>query len=167
MLPMSVRLTLLARARVYRGLLGIGLRYSLLGSIVERLGSNVSIREDVYLLGVGGLTLGNNVSIHPMSYLDATGGVTIGSDVSIAHSATIMSTTHTFELSNIAIKDQPTIARPTVIGDNCWIGAQAVILGGVRLGSGSVVAANSVVNRDVPANAVVAGSPAKVVKQRV
>jgi acetyltransferase-like isoleucine patch superfamily enzyme len=54
-----------------------------------------------------------------------------------------------------------------VIEDDCWIAANAVILAGVRIGKGAVVAAGSVVNEDVPAYAVVAGVPARVIKSRL
>jgi acetyltransferase-like isoleucine patch superfamily enzyme len=101
-----------------------------------------------------------------MCYVDATGGITIGNDVSIAHGVTIMSTTHTHGRDDLPIKYQPVELKETVIGDNCWIGAQSVILAGVTIGDGCVVAANSVVNRDVPPGSIVAGSPGKVVKKR-
>lgn len=54
---------------------------------------------------------------------------------------------------------------PIAIGDNVWIGDKATILSGVTIGDGAVVAANAVVTRDVPAYSVVAGNPARVVKQ--
>ena len=55
---------------------------------------------------------------------------------------------------------------PTKIGRDVWIGANAVILGGVTIGDGAVVAAGAVVTKDVEAGAIVAGVPAKVVKRR-
>lgn len=165
-LPLGVRHALLRSVRGWRGLTGITLRYCLLRALGVTTAPNVSIREDVYLLGVEGLAIGRNVSIHPMSYIDASGGVSIGNDVSIAHAVTVMSTSHEHLATDAAIKDQGSISRHTTVEDNCWIGAQAVILAGVRIGSGSVVAANSVVTRDVPDNAIVAGSPAKVVRDR-
>ncbi len=62
--------------------------------------------------------------------------------------------------------ERPSIAtRPVKIADNVWIGMNAVILKGVRIGENSVVAAGAVVSRDVPANVVVAGNPAIIVKQ--
>jgi acetyltransferase-like isoleucine patch superfamily enzyme len=55
--------------------------------------------------------------------------------------------------------------RPVVLGDDVWVGAGAVILKGVTVGDGAVVAARAVVTRDVPADTVVAGNPARVVKR--
>lgn len=55
--------------------------------------------------------------------------------------------------------------RPIDIGDGCWIGARSVILGGVRIGAGCVVAAGSVVTRDMPNNVLVAGVPARIKRQ--
>lgn len=59
------------------------------------------------------------------------------------------------------------MALPIEIGDGCWIGARTIILGGVRMGPGCVVGAGSVVTRNVPANVLVAGVPARVVRELV
>ena len=61
---------------------------------------------------------------------------------------------------------EPPSASPVIVEDNVLIGANAVVLEGVRIGEGAVVAAGSVVTQDVPANAVVAGSPAKIIKMK-
>lgn len=57
-------------------------------------------------------------------------------------------------------------AKPVTVGDDVWIGQRALILPGVSIGTGAIVAAGSVVTRDVPPFAVVAGNPAKVIKDR-
>lgn len=142
------------------------MRYVLLKTLARSVGDNVSIRDSVHLHNIGSLGLGTNVSIHPMCYIDATGGISIGDNVSIAHGTTIMSSSHLFDALDTPINDQGVNLAETVIESDCWIGAQSVIVAGVRVGHGSVVGANSVVTRDVPAWSVVAGSPARVIKYR-
>jgi len=61
---------------------------------------------------------------------------------------------------------EPPSATPVIVEDNVLIGANAVVLEGVRIGEGAVVAAGAIVTKDVPAGVVVAGSPAKVIKKR-
>lgn len=64
------------------------------------------------------------------------------------------------------IDEQPCVAKPIHVGDDVWMGAGAVVLPGVSIGSGAVVGAQSVVTRDVPPMAVVAGNPARVIRMR-
>ena len=111
------------------------------------------------------MKFGNNVSVHPMCYFQASGGIEIGNDVSIAHGVTLMTQNHSYEDRNIPIKDQPVISKPIIIEDNVWIGAKATVLYGRRIGKNSVIAAGAVVTKDVPPNTVVAGVPARVIKE--
>lgn len=61
---------------------------------------------------------------------------------------------------------QKNISRPILIGSDVWIGAHSIILSGVKIGDGAVIAAGSVINQDVPANTIVGGVPAKIIKER-
>ncbi len=106
------------------------------------------------------ITLGKNVFInHACSFLDM-GGITIEDDVMIGPRVNLTSETHPLDPANRGT----VIPKPIVIRRNAWIGAAATILPGVTIGENAIVAAGAVVSRDVPANAIVAGIPAKVVK---
>ena len=106
------------------------------------------------------ITLGKNIFInHACSFLDM-GGITIEDDVMIGPRVNLTSETHPLNPG----ERETVIPKPIVIRRNAWIGAAATILPGVMIGENAVVAAGAVVNRDVPANAVVAGIPAKIVK---
>lgn len=118
------------------------------------------------MLAVDKISFGRNVSVHPMSYLDGTGGIMIGDDVSIAHSVTVMSSSHRYDSLRVPIKDQDLKQAPTRIGDDCWIGSHAVVVSGVSIGTGVIVAASAVVTKDVPDYVMVAGIPARVLKNR-
>ncbi|KAA6438336.1 sugar O-acetyltransferase [Dyadobacter flavalbus] len=109
------------------------------------------------------ISLGKNVFInHACSFLDI-GGIVIEDDVMIGPRVNITSETHPLEPA-----DRKTLIPKTVfIRRNAWIGAGATILPGVTVGENAVIAAGAVVNRDVPANSVVAGIPAKVIKEHI
>jgi acetyltransferase-like isoleucine patch superfamily enzyme len=165
--PKSIRQKMLVRFRRTTGYKGLVIRYALLKTLAKVCGDNVSVHPDVYLFSVSQLTLGDNVSIHPMCYIDAYGEIDIGSDVSIAHGVTILSASHTFGNMDVPIKDQPVEKKKTSIENNVWIGAKATVLCGNTVHSGSVVAAGAVVTHDVASNTVVAGVPARMIKERV
>lgn len=93
------------------------------------------------------------------------GPVTIGSQVIIAQHVVISGLNHGYQAIDLPIRQQPVTALPILIDDECWIGANAVITAGVQIGKHAIVAAGSIVTRDVPAYTVVAGNPAKVLKQ--
>lgn len=106
------------------------------------------------------IRIGRNVFInHGCTFLDL-GGITIEDDVMIGPKVSLISENHPV---NPATRKTLEL-KPVVIKRNAWIGATAVILPGVTVGENSVVAAGAVVTTDVPANTVVGGVPAKVIK---
>ena len=93
------------------------------------------------------------------------GPVTIGSHVNLAQGITVTALNHNFADSEKRIDEQGVSTTPVVIEDDVWIGANAVVLPGVRIGNHSVIAAGAVVTKDVPPHSIVAGVPAKVIKK--
>jgi acetyltransferase-like isoleucine patch superfamily enzyme len=92
------------------------------------------------------------------------GPVKIGSHVNLAQGITVTALNHTFTNPEKRIDEQGVSTTPVAIGDDIWIGANAVILPGVTIGEHSVVAAGAVVTKDVPPHSLVAGVPARIIK---
>lgn len=165
-LPRGIREKCFVRLRSKPGKLAMLKRYVLLRTLAKRVGENVAVFPDVYLQNIQELSVGDNVSFHPMVYIEAYGGVSIGDDVSIAEGASLFSVNHIYESLEVPIKDQGLEPLPIVVEDNVWIGAKATILGGVNAASGSIIAAGAVVTKDVPPNSIVAGVPARTIRNR-
>lgn len=92
------------------------------------------------------------------------GPVDIGSHVNLAQGITVTALNHNFSDTNKRIDEQGVSTNPVTIEDDVWVGANAVILPGVTIGEHCVVAAGAVVTKDVPPHSLVAGVPAKVIK---
>lgn len=164
--PRNIQMKALIRHRGQTGNMGLVIRYALLKNLAKHVGENVSVQPNVYLFNVQQLSIGNNVSIHPLTYIEAYGGVEIGNDVSIAHGTTIMAVTHDFKNLSIPIKDQGITGLPIKIENNVWIGAKATILGGNVIGADSIIGAGAVVTKNVKKSTIVAGVPAKNIRDR-
>ncbi|MDB5086238.1 MAG: hypothetical protein JWR09_232 [Mucilaginibacter sp.] len=137
------------------------------------LGDHVSIARDSILFCTGviayrgkGITIGNRTGISARAYFAGQGGITIGDDVIMGPNVQIFSENHEFSNPNLTIKEQGVTKQAVVIGNNCWLGGGTTILAGVIIGDGCVVAAGSVVTKSFPSNSVIAGIPAKLVKNR-
>ena len=136
-------------------------------------GDDVSIARDSILFCTGiiahrgkGIVIGDRTGISARAYFAGQGGIIIGSEVIMGPNVQIFSENHAYADINTPIKDQGVFKQPVVVGNNCWIGAGSTILAGVTIGDGCVVAAGSVVSKSFPANSVIAGIPAKLIKTR-
>jgi len=112
----------------------------------------------------GDVELGRNCSVN--AYACLSGKIRCGDGVRIASLVSIVGFNHGFDDPDTPINDQPHITLGITIGDDVWIGANAVILDGVTIGRGAVIAAGAVVTKDIPELGIAAGVPAKVVRRR-
>lgn len=139
-----------------------------------RFGDNVTvgsfsmIRPSGYYgreLGVG-LQVGNRSNIGPFAYIGCSGGITIGDDVMMGPRVSLFAENHNFKSCDVTMRSQGVTRQSIVVEDDCWLASGSIILAGVKIGKGSIVAAGSIVTKDVPPYSIAAGSPAKVIKSR-
>ena len=107
------------------------------------------------------IKIGKNVFINACCRFQDQGGIEIGDGSLIGHNTTIATLNHDFNPDKRANLHP----SPVKIGKNVWIGSDCTILPGVEIGDGAVIGAGSVVTKNVPANSIAVGSPARVVKQ--
>lgn len=112
------------------------------------------------------VSIGKNVSINEWCYLSGFGGLVIEDGVRIGHRTSIVTSEHIFESREKSIREQGINAHGVHICEDVWIGANVTILGGVKIGRGAVIAAGSVVNKNIDEYSVVGGVPAIKLKMR-
>ena len=122
------------------------------------IGDGTRIMPGLVAVRTSEIRIGSNVVIMNNCLMMGAGGITIDDDVLVAANAQLISNNHDLDDHSILV------CKPVHLKRNCWIGAGATILPGVTVGENAVVGAASVVTKDVPDNAVVVVSPAKVVK---
>lgn len=138
-----------------------------------RFGNNVTLGRNSIIECTGvytelgeGLTVGDNVGISPNAFLSVRGDVSIGSDTIIGPGTSLISENHNFDRLNMPVRLQGANRKGIHIGSNVWIGANVTVLDGVTVGDNAILAAGCVVTKDVPANAIVGGVPAKLIRMR-
>lgn len=138
------------------------------GGAVE-LGDRVNIfRHSIMETAYGGtLTLEEDASVHPRCQLNAyMASIRIGRGTMIAPNCALYSYDHGIAPGK-KIRGQPLQSKGNItIGSEAWLGVGVIVLGGVKIGDGAVIAAGSLVTHDIPDNSIAAGVPAKVVKMR-
>jgi acetyltransferase-like isoleucine patch superfamily enzyme len=133
--------------------------------IALTLGAHCRLGRDVFLdtNETGIISLGRHVRINAGSVLVAYASISIGDDCLIGEYVSIRDANHGTQ-AGFPMRAQPHSSAPIVIGNNVWIGRGAVILKGVRIGDGAVIAANSVVTHDVASGTLVGGVPARFIR---
>lgn len=133
-----------------------------------RVGAGSFIAGSVSIIVPQNIEVGSRVSVGPYTRLWASPNarLAIGGDVIVGPNVLILTANHGYAERDVRLGDQPQTEKDVLIGRNVWIGANAVILPGTRIGDGAVIAAGSVVNRDVEPYAVVGGVPAREIGRR-
>lgn len=147
------------------GFLFRAVRVEICAPLFKSVGKNINIDKNSYFgdgrqLVIGNLSgLGRNCRIH--------GPAVLGDYVMMGPDVLIMTQNHKYDRNDVPMALQGnTEPRPVIIGDDVWIGARSVILPGVKIGNGAVIAACSVVTKDIPSNAIAGGNPARIIRFR-
>lgn len=141
------------RANILR-LLGYGIGKN---AIITR-GLSLSKRSDRVLIGEG-------CFLNEHVYFNATAPITLGKHCDVGFYVQFATASHTLHYPQHSHRPiDPDTSQPIQVGNHVWIGASAIICPGVTIGDGAIIAAGSVVTKDVPAHTLVGGVPAKVIK---
>lgn len=132
----------------------------------ERLtvGDDVEFKYSCHLEVNNGITIGSGTHFAPFCVL--YGPLEIGDNCAFAAHCTFACVGHGYERTDIPMVKQPSTAKKTVIEDDVWFGANVVVVGGVRIGRGSIIGAGAVVTKDVAPYSVMGGVPAKLIRKR-
>ena len=137
--------------------------------VFKHVGNNTVFRKwNSSFIRPENIAIGNDVHIGTKAYFDGTGDIVIGCGVVFGPEVTIFTRSHNYDSDCLEALpfDQKMVVAPVVINEYVWVGTKVIILPGVNIGRGSVLAAGAVVTKDVPEFAVVGGNPAKVLKYR-
>jgi len=132
------------------------------------IGHGVYVGHQAILKGyhAGDLRIGDGAWIGQQCFFHAAGGLTIGANVGIGPGVKIITSAHAEAGRDVPILHSPVEFAPVVIEDDADLGVGAIVLPGVTIGRGAQIGAGAVVTRDVPAYAVAAGNPARVLRER-
>ena len=127
------------------------------------------IAENCYFNADGGsIRVGHFTAFNKGVHINASGGgsIVIGAHCPIGPGVVMRTANHLYALADVYIQQQGHNPADIIIEDDCWIGANVIILGGVHIGRGAVIGAGAVVTKDIPSMAVAVGVPATVIKYR-
>lgn len=126
---------------------------------------SVSISSNVRIRGLFIMDEGSSIAQN-CSISGERVGVFIGKNVMIAPNVVIVAFNHGYSATDTPMVEQQNVEAPVIVEDDVWIASNCTIGKGVRIGTGSIIAANSFVNKDVPPYSIVGGVPAKILKMR-
>lgn len=148
------------------GQIGFMVRGYILRLFFKRAGRSIIIGQNVYISSPQNLEVGNDTGFSCGCFLDATGHLKIGSNVLVGPYVTMVTSIHVYSNKDIPIKDQGWTLKEIIIEDDVWISSGVIINGGVRIGKSSIIAASSVVTKDVPPFSIITGIPGKIKRKR-
>lgn len=131
-----------------------------------KIGKRVVFYPGVWIMPGRKLVLGDDVDLAYGVLLTTGGGMTIGDRTLIGYRTQILSTNHVIPPKGERIFNAGHVGKAVTISNDVWIGANCVILPGVTIGEGAVIAAGAVVTKDIPPHCIAAGVPAKVIRER-
>jgi maltose O-acetyltransferase len=149
------------------GRVGNILRVSWLQIHCRQIGEGCSVGHGVVIMGMENLSLGDGVSIPRNSHIDARGGLTLADFALIGFESVIITHTHNSDDPGSPIQQQGMFSKPVHIGPRTWLGTRVIIQPGVTVGEGAIVGSGAVVTKDVAPYDVVAGVPARVLRNRL
>jgi len=136
----------------------------LVSYIFEKAGRNLNIASGVRFGTGRNISIGDNSGLGENCYLVAMDKIVIGDDVMIAPEVMMLTGGHGYSDSSLLLREHKSVTAPIVIGNDCWIGARALLLPGVSICDRVIVAAGSVVTKSISESGVYAGNPARKVK---
>jgi maltose O-acetyltransferase len=140
------------------------LRVASVRSIIPA-GKNVKIQRSVYIGSGNNIVIGNNCQINELARLD---NVTIGNNVMIARESIILGKMHESGAVDVPMNEQGVKeVKRTIIEDDVWLGLRVVVMPGVTISQGSIIAAGAVVTKDTEPFGIYGGVPAKLIKKRM
>jgi len=135
----------------------------------KNCGTNVNVKKGASFGTGKNIEIGNNSDIGLNAYIGGVsnlGSLVIGKDVMMAPEVVILTINHKFDRIDIPINLQGSEGSKVVIEDDVWIGYRSIILPGVQIGRGSIIAAGAVVSKSFPPYSIIGGVPAKLIKKR-
>lgn len=150
------------QARLIRG----GFQLRNFGEFVFGVGFTAGRFNRIDVFEDAELTIGNNFRMTDFNHIGCASSVVIGDDVLVASGVYITDHDHKISTSFLPPAQTGLTIEPVKIGSRVWIGEKATILKGVDIGNDCVIAANAVVTKSVPPGCVVAGNPARILRQR-
>lgn len=157
----------LALARLLPRYVGVRLRVGGLKMAGLQVGSGTVVLGGISLFGrsrtASGLRIGRDCVISPGCEFDLAGPIDVGDRVTLGHQVMLVTGGH--RIGPTTKRAAELVPDGIILGDGCWLGARAMVLPGVTVGRGALVAAGAVVAKDVPADTLVAGVPARPIRE--
>jgi maltose O-acetyltransferase len=145
---------------------GVRLRRLLLPRFLQRCGSNTTIQRSLRVTNPEKVSIGSHCNLAQGVFITGGGGVRIGDWVGFGPDVKVWSVNHRFEDPDRPWMLQGWDAKPVTIEDDVWLGASVFVMPGVTVGKGAIVSACAVLNKSIPAYAIVAGNPGRIVGWR-